>query len=150
MLKVNGRLDKIAAAQADFTAHGMLADSCLVQAIMAYSNKDSMQHEDASDSDKTDSEDSNDEIQISGLNYTSTQNSYNTHMRSLTNPDDPNDPDNPDNTGKESVTDLDNDHPHTSRQPSPAPPDNEEDDNHGPVKSGPLMNEVHLVGRKGQ
>ena len=83
---------------------------------MAYSNEDSMQHKDASDSDKTDSEDSDDEIQISGLNYTSTQNSYDTHMHSLTNPDDPND------TSEESVTDLDNDHPHTSQQPSPAPP----------------------------
>ena len=147
MLKVNERLDKIAAARADFAARGMLADSCLVQAIMAYSDEDSMQHEDASDSDKTDSEDSDDKIQISGLNYTSTQNSYDTHMRSLTNPDDPDDPD---DTSEESVTDPDDDHPHTSQQPSPAPPNNEEDDDHGPVESGPLMNEVCLVGRKGQ
>ena len=33
ILKVNERLDKIAAARGDFTARGMLGDSCLIQAI---------------------------------------------------------------------------------------------------------------------
>ena len=61
MLKSNERLDKLAAAHVDFAAHGMLADSCLIQAIkdalniVDNDNEDPMD-EDASDTDETDSD----------------------------------------------------------------------------------------------
>jgi hypothetical protein len=59
MLKVNERLDKLAAARADFTARGMLAESCLVQAIRGVVSATTRDNEDpmddnAYDSDKTD------------------------------------------------------------------------------------------------
>ena len=37
---------------------------------------------------------------------------------------------------------------HLHNQDSHVPPD-EDDDNHGPIESGPLMNEVHLTSKKG-
>jgi len=61
MLKVNERLDKLAAARADFTARGMLVDSCLIHAIrdtldpVGYDSEDPMD-EDANNSDETDSD----------------------------------------------------------------------------------------------
>lgn len=99
ILKVNERLDKITAARADFTARGMLTDSCLIQAIkeaFGFGSDDSMD-ENNSDSDETDT-------------YTH-------------NPDD----------ADEAV-----------------PPEDGDEDDCGAVESGPLMNEVRLVARKGQ
>jgi len=142
MLKVNERLDKIAAARADFAARGMLEDSCLVQAIKdAFSNTahdsgDPMD-EDASNPDETDSETSDDEIQIPSSGRANIQDFSNTRTHGLDDVD-------------EHTPSADNDYPHTPREPSPTLPIDEEDDDHGPVESGPLMNEVRLVGRKGQ
>ena len=50
ILKVNKRLDKLAAAQADFKTHGMLVDSCLVQAINDAASSEGSMDEDDSDS----------------------------------------------------------------------------------------------------
>lgn len=138
MLKVNQRIDKIAAARADFTARGMLTDSCLIQAIkdmfssMSDSSEDPM-GEDASDSDESDNESSHFNDTVVGAN---------THI-----PDDRLDGEPVDITDKRA--DPDDDRSDTSRQPSPIPPDSGEDDDYGPVEVGPLMNEVRLVGRKG-
>jgi hypothetical protein len=44
---------------------------------------------------------------------------------------------------------IDDDNPHLHNRGSPTLPDDEEDD-HGPVESGPLMNEVRLAYKKGQ
>ena len=158
MLKINERLDKITAVRADFTAHGMLIESCLIQAIKdafdetACGDEDSI-HEDANDFSETDGEYSDDEIQIFSSGPTGMWNFYDiydTQMCGLINPD---------NTEKQLVADdangelamnLDDSHPYIPQQPSPAPPNNEEDDDHGPIESGPLMNEVCLIGRKGQ
>ena len=136
MLKANERLDKLAAARADFTARGMLTDSCLIHAIRNITDYNSDNtDEDASDSDETD----DDEIFItsSELNGTSTQGltEANTSI--------------PDNTNDEEDPDMDIDHPHMRDQHSPTPPDDNEDDDHGPVESVPLMNEVRLVSKKG-
>ena len=115
MLKVNDRLDRIAAARTNFTAHGILRDSCLVQAIKETlgngdcDDENPMDEDDTSDSE-TSSESYDDRIQASPSNHTSVED------------------------------------PNTNEV---APP-NEEDYNCGPVKLGPLMNEVHLIARKGQ
>jgi len=60
MLRVNERLDKIAAARTDFAARGMLAGSCLIQAIKdAFSNtthgSDDPMDEDTSDEETSES-----------------------------------------------------------------------------------------------
>ena len=55
MLKVNERLDKLAATRADFTARGMLADSCLIQAIRNAFGED-ISDEEVYDSNETDSD----------------------------------------------------------------------------------------------
>ena len=145
MLKVNERLDKLAALRADFTTRGMLRDSCLVQAVEDTLGNERPLDEVASDSDETSSEDSDGETPIPGSDYGSSQNS-DFHIYGLD--------DSPNNTGKELVDDtnervlsLDSDY---SQQPLAAPPDHEEDDDCGPVESRPLMNEVRLVARKGQ
>ena len=136
MLKVNKRLNKIAAARTDFTARGMLADSCLVQAIkdalidMAYSSDDSMD-------DDTDSETSDEEIRTSNSSHTDAQD-YNARMHG------------PSGADEHTTPDMDDSHLCTPQRLSPTPPTNEEDDDCGPVESGPLMNEVRLVGRKGK
>ena len=51
-----------------------------------------------------------------------------------------------------SVSDINNDHPHTPHHHSPTPPNenDDDDDDHGPVELGPLMNEVRLVSKKGE
>ena len=132
ILKVNETLDKIAAACGNFTARGMLEDLCLIQAIkdLLGNIPSDLMDEDANNSDETNSESSDDEILP---NYT--------HMPGLKGL--------VDNVDCH-IMDQDDDHPHSPQQPLPAPPDDEEDDDYGPVESGPLMNEVRLVGRKGQ
>ena len=160
ILKVNERLDKIAAARADFTARGMLMDSCLVQAIKDAFGDDPID-EDASDSE-TDSGSSDGETEVFSPQYAAgTWDFGNTGARShghadTHSPDDTN-THIPDDTNDGPADDIDEhalngNHPHVSRQPSPAPLNDGdlEDDDCGPVESGPLMNEVRLVGRKGQ
>jgi len=145
MLKVNERLDKLAAARADFVARGMLMDSCLVQAfrtsVVVEDDEDAVD-EDPSDSDETDT---SDEIYVSNPNRPT--------------------PPVPDNIGEYAPDDMgmripsnigeptpgvDDDNPHLPNRDPPAPPNDEEDDDHGPVESGPLMNEVRLACKKGQ
>jgi len=131
ILKVNERLDKIATACGDFTARGMLGDSCLIQAIKdALGDTPSdLMDEDADSSDETDSGSSDSEVLPNGTCARG--------LGGLVNDID------------RHVLDQNDDRPHTPQQPPPAPPDDEEDDDYGPVESGPLMNEVRLVGRKG-
>ena len=179
MLKVNERLDKLAAARADFTARGMLADSCLVNAIrnaMEDDCEDPMD-EDASASDETDSDFS------SNSNHTRTYGPADADTLDDVDADTLVDADvdadalsdadvdtgalsdadvdagalgdadvNADTLGDADtyVSDVDDGHPPTPRQRSPVPPDDDEGDDHGPVESGPLMNEVRLVSKKGQ
>ena len=141
ILKVNERLDKLAAAQADFRTRGMLVDSCLVQAINDASSSEGSMDGDDGDSDETNSESSDDEIPIPDSYYTGIQNP-NPHILNLDNDSN----EEPANI-YEHVLRLDSDH---SQRPSQAPLDHEEDEDCGPVESGPLMNEVRLVARKGQ
>ena len=140
MLKVNERLDKIAAARADFAARGMLYDSCLVQAIKATCSDDSENPMDEDTSNETDSDISDDEIRITGSNYTGAQDFRDTHTYDL------NDINNINASTLDNADDEDNNYPHTPRQPSPTP----DEEDCGPVESGPLMNAVRLVGRRGQ
>jgi hypothetical protein len=154
MLKVNQRLDKLTAARADFTARGMLVDSCLIHALrnsLTVCDREDPMDEDANNSDKTNSTDS-DEVYFFHSNDANTHDFRNTvtelndaDTRGLTDTDasapNPN-VDAPDDTNMD-TPDADNDHPH-------ALPNDEEDDDHGPVESGPLMNEVRLMSRKGQ
>ena len=153
MLKVNERLDKLAAARADFTARGMMADSCLVHAIMECNatGKEDPMDEDASDSSETDS-DASGEIYPFSMNNTGTPDPTNAGTPDDTNtntctPDDTNTLDNVDSL--EGTDALDNADTLSSNNHLPAPPNDAEDDDHGPVESGPLMNEVRFVGRKG-
>jgi len=145
MLKVNERLDKLAAARADFTVRGMLVDTCLLQVITAtfanlFCGEDSMD-EDVSDldEDETDSEDSDDEFRILPsyqliTAHTLDPGNINTSIPNDTYED-----------TDERTVDPDDDH----REPLPTLPIDDEDNDYGPVESGPLMNEVRLVGRKG-
>ena len=136
MLKINERLDKVAAACADFTTRGMLADTCLIQALNDVD--DNLMDEDTGNSDNSDSELSDEEM-IDDANEETTggdNEATNDIDKEATN-DDKETTDNPDNP------------PYTRQQLSPTPPD-EEDDDYGPVESGPLMNEVRLIGRKGR
>ena len=55
MLKVNDRLNRIAAARTDFMARGMLGDSCLVQAI-----KETLGNGDCDDENPMDEDDTSD------------------------------------------------------------------------------------------
>jgi len=133
MLKINERLDKLAAARGDFTARGMLTDSCLVQAVREAFNGEDPMNEDGDDSDESD-DPTSDEINV--LNHD--------------HPHDDTDTPTPGTNDNHPSNDIvDNDHPRPT-QDSPTPPDNEEDDDHGPVESGPLMNEVRLASKKGQ
>jgi hypothetical protein len=163
MLKINERLDKLAVARADFKARGMLDNSCLIQVIMdtARDTGDPMD-EDASDSDETDS-DASDEVSIFNSDHADTRGLNNA---GTTAPDDANantdidadadaetDADADTNTDALNETDahiLDADY-NRFRLPnsrSPTPP--EEEDDHGPVESGPLMNEVRLAHKRGK
>ena len=147
MLWVNERLDKITAAQADFTVRGMLMDSCLVQALkealadLIRSDGEPMD-EDTSGSDETDDESSDDEFQIPP--------SYH-----FNNPPSPSDNNSLEDTDERTANEDDderaaNEDNNDDPQLSLALPNDEEDNDYGPVESGPLMNEVRLVGRKGQ
>ena len=141
MLKSNERLDKLAAARVDFTARGMLADSCLIQAIkdalMDHDNDGDPMDEDASDSDESDS-DASSTLSTFGAGRVDTR------TISTTAPADDAETDTPDDTDM-NAADIDND-----RLPSPTPLDDDEEDDCGPVESGPLMNEVRLVSKKGK
>ena len=149
MLKVNERLDKLAAARADFAARGMLAESCLIQTIrnvFTVLDEDigDLMDEDVHDTDESD-DPTPDEINMDPLARSNTdtlargnvathvhndadactRHNANTHTPG-TNNDNNNDDDDDDD-------------------------DNDDDDNdHGPVESGPLMNEVRLACKKGQ
>lgn len=155
MLKVNERLDKLAAARADFSARGMLADSCLVHAIRDAFSRESedLMDEDADESDGSESDHNPASDEIDALDHDHPPNNAdsnpldNVGARIL---DDTNtgaantyDP-NPDNDH------LDDDNPNPLNQDTSTSFNDEEDDDHGPVESGPLMNEVRLVNRKGQ
>ena len=158
MLKVNERLEKLATARADFAARGMLEDSCLVQAIKdaftdtSYNSEDSTDEDEAaSDSDETDS-DIYEGINIFDPTHTRRQDFHRTGAYGLIDSDvtTPNDADvMASDSADERVPYTDDDYPDTPQR-SPTPPNEEEDDDHGPVESGPLMNEVRLVGRKGK
>jgi len=147
MLKVNQRLDKLAAARADFTTRGMLAESCLIQAIRSVfsvipGDEETPMDEDTYDSDETD-DSTSDEILVPDndrpLNNagrrtldgtdTPTLNNADVHTRSTTNV---------------YVPGIGDD------QDSPVLPGDQDDDDHGPVESGPLMNEVRLACKRGQ
>ena len=138
MLKINERLDKLAAARADFTVRGMLTDSCLVQAFRDTFSEDRMD-EDTDDSDESD-DPTSDEIDVLDHSLddadTQTLGNTSTHPPGI---DDNHLGDSP----------IDNNHPHPD-QDSSTQPNDEEDDDHGPVESGPLMNEVRLASKKGQ
>ena len=128
MLKANGRLDKLAAARADFSARGMLVDSCLIQAIKDIIGDNGGPTDDGtgdSDSDgDTSSEAEFPRSQINHFDYT------------------------PDPNGN---TDTSNEHLQTLCPPPQTLSASQAEDNDcGPVESGPLMNEVRLVSRKGQ
>jgi len=68
MLKINERLDKLAAVRTDFTTRGMLVDSCLIQAIKDAFSEDSedLMDEDAGDSNESDGPTSD---EINGLDH---------------------------------------------------------------------------------
>lgn len=138
MLKSNERLDKLAAARVDFTARGMLADSCLIQAIKDaltdHDNKDPMD-EDVSGSESD--SDTSSTLSTFGAGHADTRNIGITISTDDAETDTPDDTDTP--------ADIDND-----RLPSPTPLDDDEEDDCGPVESGPLMNEVRLVSKKGK
>ena len=158
ILKCNERLDKLAAARADFTARGMLVDSCLIQAIeeaVMDCDDENLVDEVGSDTDDANS-DTSDEVWPLDTDYT------NTGIRRLSdtasNSDDPNVHGlNTNHSGTDTLNDADthtsdndndnDERPHTPRPPSPTI---DEDDDCGPVESGPLMNEVRLVSTKGQ
>jgi hypothetical protein len=131
MLKINERLDKIAAARNDFMTRGMLTDSCLGQAII-----DSLAGEETSGSE-TDSQSDDVDAYILNNGFFGDDGGFGSDV-------DDNDPygfNNHHNHGLPYDNILDVSH---------LPPVNEEDGECGPVESGPLMNEVRLVGRKGK
>ena len=130
MLKSNERLDKLAAARADFTARGMLVGSCFVEVIKNVfdaADHDPMD-EDVSDSDETesDSDETDSDLDETNSDLDKTDSNVSTH-----------------------VFDTGDNHPDTPCPPSPAPPNNIDNDC-GPVESGPLMNEVRLLSKKGK
>ena len=152
MLKINERLDKLAAARADFAARGMLADSCLIQAIREAFSAAAGDSEDFMDEDEDDESDG----------YTSDE--IYAHPFDTRIPDNM-DPRTLDYMGARALDDLDIDGPDIddldidhvgarcaiSNTDGYTPGvDDDEDDDHGPVESGPLMNEVRLASKKGQ
>ena len=130
MLKANERLDKLAAARVDFSARGMLAGSCLVQAIKNIIGDNGDPMDEATDNSETDSDVSSD-----------IESPHSNHVNNFGSAHDLDDTNN--NTGDS--------RPQT---PCPPPPMSHggvvEDNECGVVESGPLMNEVRLVSRKGQ
>ena len=152
MLKTNERFDKLAATRADFTARGMLVDSCLVQAIKV---KDTMDYEGGLTDDinnGTDS-DTDDETWHFDPNPPGPQNLPATSPQPISPSNDlrsptPHQPspillENQDSCPPLPPTSDDN------HEDPPPPFTTEEDDDCGPVESGPLMNEVRLTSKKG-
>ena len=144
MLRSNERLDKLAAAQADFTARGMLADSCLLQAIKTALDTISCDDGDEDTTENTDSETDSDAS--SGILDFDTDHTSVHALDTAASNSHGSGPD-PDDINTH-IPDTDS-HPHTPNPPLPTPLDNEDDDC-GPVESGPLMNEVRFSGKKGQ
>ena len=143
MLKVNERLDKLAAARVDFTARNMLSDSCLIHAIKnaVERNGEDPMDEDASDSDETDSDISDDAFdpdRASTHGPVDAETNADADTPNTANPLDDADP---------HTLNAENNH---YRVRTPTPPNDAEDNDHGPVESGPLMNEVRLMSKKGQ
>ena len=155
MLRVNERLDKLAAARTDFTARGMLADSCLLDAIknaLREQVEDPMD-EDASDSNESDSDTSSEiypfSTNSSDIHDPANTGSFddtddnifsgtggNTDILNGADADVPNNTDTNANACDDANTDTSNDA-------------GMEDDDYGPVESGPLMNEVRFMSKKG-
>lgn len=145
MLKSNERLDKLAAARANFMAHGMLADSCLIQAIQAaldvldHNDKDSMDDEDSSDDLESETNSDFFDDDTTTLNSDGATSDFHDPEPDLHNT-------NLNISGAVNQT--------TPPYPPPSMPLNHDDDDtdnddHGPVESGPLMNEVRLMSKKG-
>ena len=154
MLKINERLDKLAAAWTDFATRGMLVDSCLIQAIKDAFSEDSedLMDEDVGDSDESDGPTSN---KINALNHGRPLDDVDRLPRGNLATHAPNDagtytPSVDNHTLDDRVNNnrADDDHTNTdhplSNQDSLTLPNDEEDDDYGPVESGPLMNEVCL------
>ena len=129
ILKTNERLDKLAAARADFAARGMLIDSCLIQAIK---NKGAMDSDEGLLDDITSGTDSDTDDEIWHFDQNPPR------------PLSPIPPDNQDAGRPPPPITPDDNHEHR-----PPPMTTEEDDECGPVDSGPLMNEVRLMSKKG-
>ena len=134
ILRCNQRLNKLAAARVDFTTRGMLTDSCLIQAIkeatMDCDSEDPID-EAGSDADSDADSDTSDEIWLFDTDRTSTS------VQDLS-------------IAGAHTSNVDDECPCTPRSPSPTLPINEDDEDCGPIESGPLMNEVRLVGMRGQ
>ena len=145
MLRINERVDKLAAARSDFTVRGMMTETCLIQAIrsafsgVAGDSEDHMGGLDAYDSDETDDSTSN------GVDVPDRRHAPNSaNSLSL------------DDAGARPRDDVPNINDDQDFLPPPPededflpPPPDDEDDDHGPVESGPLMNEVRLACRRG-
>ena len=156
MLRSNERLDKLAAARADFTARGMLTGSCLLEAVeeVVMDCGDDSTDEVEGDIDDT-SSDTSDEIwhfdtdaaSIQDLSA-ATSNFDNPGARGLGIDD--TEVGNLDNTNKHALN-TDNDYPPPPHSPPPIMlgEDDNDDNDCGPVESGPLMNEVRLMSKKG-
>jgi len=97
--------------------------------------------EDTDDSDESD-DPTSDEINV--LNHDRPLDDMDTHTLHNTNTHAPGPIDN----DHADDNPPDNNHPHPNQDSSTLPND-EEDDDHGPVESGPLMNEVRLASKKG-
>jgi len=156
MLKSNERLDKLAAARADFTARGMLDDSCLIQAIklalVDHEDEDAM---DDTESDAEESESETSEIWATDGDFTSNphvlhrfETSDASYDYSNNNHDD-NGGGSDDDDGNRDSDNHDNGSESDDNGGGSGDSDEDDEDECGPVDSGPLMNEVRLVSRKG-
>ena len=141
MLKSNERVDKLAAARADFTARGMLDDSCFTQSFKNTPGIIDLDDEDPAEDFESDT-DSETFTESRDFDYTrvrDTDSSPSNFHNFGPEADDPN----------TSAPDAD-DHPHIPYPPLPTSHDSEDDDDDcGPVESGPLMNEVRFPSKKG-
>ena len=156
MLKSNEQLNKLAATQADFMAHGMLDNSCLIQAIkLALIDHEDKNTMDDAKSDAEESESETSEIWATNENFTSNPHilhrfetsdasydySNNNHDDNSSGSNDDNNNHNSDNHNNGSKSD--------NNGGSSGYSDEDDEDECGPVDSGPLMNEVCLVSQKG-
>lgn len=119
-------------------AHGMLVDSCLIQAIQAaldvldHNDEDSMDNEDSSDNLESETNSDFFDDDTTTLNSDGTTSDFHDPEPDLHN------------------TDLNISGAVNQTTPPHSPPSmplNHNDD-HGPVESGPLMNEVWLMSKK--